>query len=71
MSVHILRGFFRTASLLMLLIGLVLSIAVGGYTDRVAAQEMIEKSGQMGVPVVDIDGNIFVGFQPEEFDKVL
>ncbi len=39
--------------------------------DRIAAQEMIEKSGQMGVPVVEIDGSIFVGFQPEEFDKVL
>ena len=39
--------------------------------DRVAAQEMIKKSGQMGVPVIDIDGNILVGFQPNEFDKLL
>ncbi|MFA5840138.1 MAG: glutaredoxin domain-containing protein [Candidatus Margulisiibacteriota bacterium] len=27
-----------------------------------AAQEMIKKSGQMGVPVIEIDGKIFVGF---------
>ncbi|MFH0922845.1 MAG: glutaredoxin domain-containing protein [Candidatus Micrarchaeota archaeon] len=30
--------------------------------DAKAAQEMIEKSGQMGVPVIDIDGKIIVGF---------
>ncbi len=39
--------------------------------DRTAAQEMVTKSGQMGVPVIDIDGNILVGFQPDEFDKLL
>lgn len=27
-----------------------------------AAREMIEKSGQMGVPVIEIDGQIVVGF---------
>ena len=26
------------------------------------AQEMVSKSGQMGVPVIDINGKIFVGF---------
>ena len=25
-------------------------------------QEMIDKSGQMGVPVIDIDGKVIVGF---------
>lgn len=30
--------------------------------NQAAAQEMIAKSGQMGVPVVDIDGQIIVGF---------
>lgn len=30
--------------------------------DRNAAQEMIKKSGQMGVPVIDYDGTIIVGF---------
>ncbi len=39
--------------------------------DRTKAQEMINKSGQMGVPVIDIDGNILVGFQPEVFEKLL
>jgi glutaredoxin 3 len=39
--------------------------------DREKAQEMVQKSGQMGVPVIDIDGNILVGFQPETFDSLL
>jgi glutaredoxin 3 len=39
--------------------------------DRVKAMEMVQKSGQMGVPVVDIDGTILVGFQPKEFDRLL
>lgn len=30
--------------------------------DHQKAQEMIQKSGQMGVPVIDIDGNVIVGF---------
>lgn len=30
--------------------------------DHDAAEEMINKSGQMGVPVIDIDGQIVVGF---------
>ncbi len=40
-------------------------------TDRSAAQEMIEKSGQMGVPVTDIDGKIIVGFDVPAFKKAL
>ena len=39
--------------------------------DRATAQEMIMKSGQMGVPVIDIDGKIVVGFQPEVFEKLI
>lgn len=39
--------------------------------DRSKGEEMVRKSGQMGVPVVDIDGNILVGFQPKEFDRLL
>jgi glutaredoxin 3 len=39
--------------------------------DHAAAQEMINKSGQMGVPVIDISGNIVVGFQPELFEKLI
>jgi glutaredoxin-like YruB-family protein len=40
-------------------------------SDPVAAKEMIVKSGQRGVPVVDIGGKIFVGFQPDAFDGEL
>jgi len=39
--------------------------------DQGSAEEMVEKSGQMGVPVIDIDGNIIVGFQPDAFDDLL
>jgi len=39
--------------------------------DRAAGQEMIQKSGQMGVPVIDIDGQIIVGYQPEVFEELL
>ncbi|MDY6836208.1 MAG: glutaredoxin domain-containing protein [Chloroflexota bacterium] len=34
-------------------------------TDKAARDEMVEKSGQMGVPVTDIDGTIIVGFQED------
>ena len=36
-----------------------------------AQKEMIEKSGQMGVPVVEIDGEIVVGFDKEKICKLL
>ena len=39
--------------------------------DREAAKEMIMKSGQMGVPVVDIGGEVIVGFRPDVFEKLL
>ncbi len=39
--------------------------------DQNAAREMIEKSGQMGVPVVDIEGEIIVGFNREKISKLL
>ncbi len=40
-------------------------------TDASKAQEMIEKSGQMGVPVLDIDGEIIVGFDRERIAQKL
>ncbi len=40
-------------------------------TDKVAAEEMISKSGQMGVPVIDIDGKIIVGFNETELKSSL
>lgn len=39
--------------------------------DQEAAKEMVEKSGQMGVPVIDINGRIIVGFDKEEIGKAL
>ncbi|MCX5692431.1 MAG: thioredoxin family protein [Candidatus Omnitrophica bacterium] len=36
-----------------------------------ASQEMMDKSGQMGVPVLDIDGRIIVGFDKEAIAKAL
>ena len=36
-----------------------------------AAQEIIEKSGQMGVPVLDINGKIIVGFDQAAIDAEL
>lgn len=47
------------------------------YTDHnVAARpekadEMLNKSGQMGVPVLDINGRIIVGFNQPEIEKAL
>ncbi len=34
-------------------------------------EEMVKKSGQMGVPVLDIDGEIIVGFDKEKIKKAL
>ncbi|MCU0641893.1 MAG: glutaredoxin family protein [Candidatus Margulisbacteria bacterium] len=35
------------------------------------AHEMIQKSGQMGVPVLDIDGRIVVGFDKTRIKQLL
>ena len=40
-------------------------------TDDKAREEMIEKSGQMGVPVVMIDGKMIVGFDEQALKKAL
>ncbi len=40
-------------------------------SDETKAQEMIKRSGQMGVPVIDIDGQIIVGFDKEKIKEVL
>ncbi|MBW2990590.1 glutathione S-transferase N-terminal domain-containing protein [Candidatus Woesearchaeota archaeon] len=36
-----------------------------------AAHEMIEKSGQMGVPVIDINGKIIVGFDQNAIEEAI
>ncbi|PIO06598.1 NrdH-redoxin [Candidatus Micrarchaeota archaeon CG08_land_8_20_14_0_20_59_11] len=39
--------------------------------DAAAAEEMIHKSGQTGVPVIEIDGEIIKGFDVREIKRVL
>ena len=39
--------------------------------DHQKAQEMVEKSGQMGVPVIDIEGEIIIGFDREKIKNSL
>ncbi len=39
--------------------------------DDKAREEMVEKSGQLGAPVIDIDGKIIVGFDKEILLKLL
>ncbi len=39
--------------------------------DRDKAKEMIQKSGQMGVPVIMIDDEIVVGFNQAKVDELL
>lgn len=40
-------------------------------SDAGRRQEMMQKSAQMGVPVLDIDGKIIVGFDREEIKGAL
>ena len=40
-------------------------------TNEGKAMEMIKKSGQQGVPVLDIDGKIIIGFNRAEIDAAL
>ena len=40
-------------------------------SDEKAQAEMLKKSHQMGVPVIDIDDTIIVGFNRAEIDKAL
>ena len=44
-------------------------IDVSADADKI--REMIDKSGQMGTPVIDIDGEIIVGFDKEKIDNIL
>ncbi len=35
------------------------------------ADEMVRKSGQMGVPVLDVNGKVIVGFNQPEIERAL
>jgi len=39
--------------------------------DQRRGEEMVKKSGQMGVPVIDINGTIIVGFDKNKIDASL
>ncbi len=39
--------------------------------DEKAYQDMLKKSGQMGVPVIDVNGEIFVGFDKKGLIRAL
>jgi len=40
-------------------------------SDEKARKRMIEKSGQMGVPVLEIGKEVIVGFDPKAIEKAL
>ena len=40
-------------------------------SDQEAQQVMVQKSGQMAVPVIDIDGEIIVGFDKDKLSELL
>ena len=40
-------------------------------TDLAKRKEMIDKTGQMGVPVIDIGGEVIVGFDEEKMKSAL
>ncbi|MFP3960065.1 MAG: glutaredoxin family protein [Spirochaetaceae bacterium] len=39
--------------------------------DMRKADEMMKKSGQMGVPVIDVNGKVIVGFNKAELERAL
>ena len=39
--------------------------------DRKAAKEMVKKSGQLGVPVITVNGEVLVGFHQDRLDEML
>ncbi len=39
--------------------------------DEAARKEMVDKSHQLGVPVIDVDGEIHVGFNRPELERAL
>lgn len=40
-------------------------------TDAAARDAMIQKSGQMGVPVIEVDGKIVIGFDQPRLKEAL
>lgn len=40
-------------------------------TDLEAREEMVKKSGQLGVPVIEVDGTVIVGFDQPKLQQLL
>jgi glutaredoxin 3 len=40
-------------------------------TDQDKAKEMMDKSGQMGVPVIDVQGTVVIGFDKPKLESAL
>ena len=40
-------------------------------TDSEARNKMVQKSGQLGVPVIEVDGNVVIGFNRTKLDELL
>lgn len=40
-------------------------------SDQTAREEMVSKSGQLGVPVIDIDGKIVIGYDEVRLKELL
>jgi glutaredoxin 3 len=40
-------------------------------SDPKKAEEMVRKSGQMGVPVIDVNGRVIIGFNQTEIERAL
>ena len=60
---HIAKDFFREKNLEF--------TEVNVAEDQEAFKEMVTKSGQTGVPVIDIDGKIVKGFNRPELEKII
>lgn len=39
--------------------------------DQQAREEMVNKTNQMGVPVIDVDGEIIIGFDKDKLAQLL
>ncbi len=39
--------------------------------DHALVEEMVKKSGQMAVPVIEVDGKLVVGFDKEKLSKLI
>ncbi len=57
-----------------LITGMTVSFCVVVFTgagEKSSTNELLEKSGQMGVPVIVVDDKVIIGFNKERLKKVL